>query len=126
MIRDMDLIRKILLAIRDHDGRPSASEVQTLINDTDNGVYGYHIALLLQGGMMTGVDTGPRKDRYGVSTLALTWAGQDFADNIVDDRVWVSAKEKLNDAGLNAASFEIWSQLAVAKINEFLVAGEIA
>ncbi len=81
MIRNMDLIRTIVLAIRAHEGRPSASEVQAIIREEDNGVFGYHIVLLTQGAMMTGVDTSARKDRYGIATLALTWAGQDFADS---------------------------------------------
>lgn len=120
MKRDMNLIRAIVLAIRDHEGRPSASEVQTLIRDDENAVYAYHIALLTQSAMVIGVDTGERKDRYGVANLSLTWAGQDFADNILNDEVWASAQKKLDAAKLNAASFEIWSQLASAKITDLL------
>lgn len=118
MIRDMDLIRAIVLAVRDHEGRPSASEVQSLISNVDNAIFGYHIALLTQGAIMTGVDTSPRKDRYCVASLALTWAGQDFADNILNDGVWASAQKTLDDAELKSASFEVWSQIAVAKITE--------
>ena len=120
MIRNMDLIRAIVLAIREHDGRPSATEVQSIAGNVDNAVFGYHIELLTQGAMMTGVDTGPRKDRYGVANLALTWAGQNFADNIMNDEVWAAAKEALNEAELESASFEIWSQLAVATITKRL------
>ena len=118
MKRNMDLIRAIVLAIRDHDGRPTATEVQALVGNDDNGIFGYHIVLLTQSEMMVGVETGPRKDRYGLSSLALSWAGQDFADNIVDDGVWASARKTLDDAGLKSASFEIWSQIAVGKITE--------
>lgn len=120
MKRDMDLIRAIVLTVRDHEGRPSASEVQELIQDFENEVFGYHIALLTQSAMMTGVETGPRKDRYGMTSLALTWAGQDFADNILNDDVWASAKTTLNDAEMKSASFEVWSHLAVTKIKELL------
>jgi hypothetical protein len=120
MKRDMDLIRAIVLAVREHEGRPSATEVQSLISEPDNGVFGYHIALLTQGEMMTGVETGPRKDRYGVANLALTWAGQDFADNILNESVWASARKALADADLKSASFEVWSQVAIAKITERL------
>ena len=120
MIRNMDLIRGIVLAIRKHDGRPSATEVQSLVGNADNAVFGYHIELLMQGTMMTGVNTGPRKDRYGIANLALTWAGQNFADDILKDEVWSSAKKKLNEAEMQSASFEIWSQLAVAQITKLL------
>jgi hypothetical protein len=116
----MDLIRAIVLAIRQHEGRPSASEVQSLISDEDNGVYSYHIELLLQGDMLTAVDTSPRKDRYGKANMALTWAGQDFADNIINDNVWASAKESVKDAKLNSASFQVWTQIAVSKITELI------
>ena len=120
MKRDMDLIRAIVLAVREYEGRPSACEVQTLINDFENEVFGYHIVLLIQSEMMKGVETGPRKDRYGVTSLALTWTGHDFADNILNENVWASAKKSLNDAGFESASFEVWSQMAVAKIKELL------
>jgi len=118
MIRDMDLIRTIVLTIREHEGRPSASEVQSLIGKVDDGVFGYHIELLTQGVMVTSIDTGPRKDRYGRTNLALTWVGHDFADNIVNDGVWASARKTLDDAELKSASLEVWSQMAVAKITE--------
>ena len=118
MIRDMDLIRAIVLAIRKHETRPSASEVQQLIGDVDDGVFAYHIELLTQSAMVSGIDTGPRKDRYGKANMALTWAGQEFADNIVNDGVWASARKTLDDAELKSASFEVWSQIAVAKITE--------
>ena len=120
MKRDMDLIRAIVLTIRDHEGRPSASEVQTLIRDFENEVFGYHIALLTQSAMVTGVEAGPRKDRYGVTNMALTWAGQDFADNILNDCVWASARKTLDDAELKSASFEVWTNVVVTKIRELL------
>ncbi|TWU24849.1 hypothetical protein Pla52o_11400 [Novipirellula galeiformis] len=122
MIRDMDLIRAIVLAIRNHEARPSAAEVQHLIGNVDDGVFGYHIELLTQGAMVTGIDTGPRKDRYGKANLALTWAGQEFADNIVNDAVWASARKTLDDAELKSASFEVWSQIVVAKITKLCAA----
>ncbi|QDT11323.1 DUF2513 domain-containing protein [Planctomycetes bacterium K23_9] len=118
MIRNMELIRAMVLAIRQHEGRPSASEVQALISDEDNGVYSYHVELLIQGDLITAVDTSPRKDRYGKANLALTWAGQDFADNLVSDEIWASAKQTLAEANLDAASFQIWTQLAIKKITQ--------
>ena len=123
MIRNMDLIRSIVLAIRDHEGRPSASEVQTIVGNLDNAVYGYHLELLIQGAMMTGVETGPRKDRHGLANLALTWAGQDFADNISNDEVWSDAQKSLEEADLQLASIALWTQVALAKISERLGTG---
>lgn len=120
MKRNMDLIRAIVLAIRDHEGRPGAAEVQSLVSNHENDVFGYHIALLVQSEMMSSVETGPRKDRFGVTNLALTWAGQNFADNILEDEVWASAQETLDDAKLESASLQVWSQITLAKITERL------
>ncbi|TWU57192.1 DUF2513 domain-containing protein [Rubripirellula reticaptiva] len=120
MKRDMNLIRRIVLAVRSHEGRPGAGEVQSLISDSENDVFGYHIALLVQSEMMSGVDTGPRKDRFGVTNLALTWAGQNFADNILNDEVWASCQKSLDDAKLESASFEVWSRIAIARITDRL------
>ncbi len=118
MKRDMDLIRGMVLAIRDHDGQPSATELQSLVCNVDNAVFGYHILLLIQAAMMTAVETGVRKDRHGVTNLALTWSGQDFADNIANDGIWASARKTLCDAELESASFAVWSQIVLAKITE--------
>ncbi|TWU48567.1 hypothetical protein Poly51_44670 [Rubripirellula tenax] len=118
MIRNMDLIRAIVLAIREHEAKPSASEVQTLISYNENEVFAYHIVLLTQSAMVTGVETGTRKDRYGISSLALSWSGQELADNLLSDDVWASAKKTLEDAGLQSASFEIWSQVIIARLTK--------
>ncbi|SMP48050.1 Hypothetical protein SAMN06265222_102376 [Neorhodopirellula lusitana] len=114
----MDLIRGIVLAIRNHEGRPSAGEVHALVSNEDNGIFGYHMQLLLQGVLVTGVDTGVRKDRYGLAILALTWTSQDFADNITNDDAWASAHQTLSEAGLESASFAVWSQIVATKITE--------
>ena len=112
MIRNMDLIRTIVLAIRDHEGRPSASEVQSLIGNDDNGIYGYHIVLLTQSELMSGVETGPRKDRYALSNLTPYLGGTGLCRQ---HRQRPSLGECEKDAGGCGTGFSILRNLVASR-----------
>ena len=51
---------------------------------------------------------------------SVIYGDQDFADNILNDCVWASARKTLDDAELKSASFEVWTNVVVTKIRELL------
>ena len=54
MTRNMDTIRRILIAVED-----STAPIEA-IPDCDNGVFSYHVALLIEAGLVRGdVTDGP-------------------------------------------------------------------
>ena len=89
MKRDMDVIRQIVLAVRD------ASDVVREVPGIDQAVFIEHARLLHEAGL---IDAAIQVVQHR-ATLALiwrlTWAGQDFAQSVVDDTVWHKAKENV-------------------------------
>jgi hypothetical protein len=109
MKRDLDLIRKMILAIEDH---PEGWAPQGLTFDgyTPEQV-GYHTYLLIDAGLAKGEDasamgsTGPE----GFIT-SLTWKGHEFADAARDDTRWKKAMGIVKEKG-GSVTLDILTQL---------------
>lgn len=91
MKRDMDLIRRIVMTVRDLP----VTEYLDGLEGVDQSLYAEHANLLIQAGLAEGVF-----DQFlsGGSTCAitrLTWAGHDFADAVADETIWNKAKENV-------------------------------
>ncbi len=93
MKRDMDVIRKILLASAQSEG--SIKQVEGI----DSDVFGFHAHLLVEAGLAhcsIQWDEDSREPRvYSAVVWRLTWQGFDFADSVADDGVWRKAKENV-------------------------------
>jgi len=118
MKRDMDLIRQIVMAVRDNPG----PHLITSIEGVESEVYVEHARLLDEAGL---VEATIIDDIHGVSGLAtinrLTWSGHDFADAIESDTVWEKAKGTAKQAGgwtfgilLDIAKLEIKRRIGMA------------
>ena len=84
----MDIIRRIVLAARDSDG-----PIRNL-DGVDFAVYAEHVRLLHEAGLAdTHIQTTQQRQAVTAVVWRLTWAGQDFADAILDDTLWRKAKE---------------------------------
>lgn len=93
MKRDMELIRKILLAVQ--DGQPN-KPIEGFTNDEVN----YHRALVIDAGFIEGaVLKGNKEIPVSVNLNKLTWAGHDFIDAIASESNWQQVKDFLKDAG---------------------------
>ena len=93
MKRDMDLIRKIILASRATDGYLHK------LQGVDQETFGYHVWLIRQAGLAEcqvdwSVD-GPPARPVLAFVERLTWTGQDFADSITDETIWRKATESV-------------------------------
>jgi hypothetical protein len=90
MKRDMDIIRKIILAVQEAPGPIFKVEG---IDQTD---FNYHVQLIDEAGLAVAVLS---KGQMGIPNKAgifrLTWAGHDFADSITDDTIWEKAKDNV-------------------------------
>ena len=106
MKRDMDLCRRILLAVEaDSDNSPKefpfASEYDTF---TING----HVRLLEDADL---IDVSHPGNMVPWRIDGLTWAGHDFLDAARDEGRWTSAKDRLGDA---------WSTVSFTLLKELL------
>lgn len=118
MKRDLDLIRKIVLTIEDHQhGRaPRAIEVDGY---TDEQI-GYHSYLIVDAGLADGIDATCMDNKSPEWIIThLTSAGHDFADAIRNDTVWSKTKSKLVQVG-SGASIQIVTQLAASYVKSML------
>lgn len=90
MRRDMDIIRKIILAVRD-----SAGPVNSVVGVSGDD-FAYHAQLLEEAGLITAALQANNKQIARAAVIyRLTWSGQDFADSIVSDTLWNKAKENV-------------------------------
>jgi hypothetical protein len=96
--RDMELIRKIVLAI---EGAPTgyAPHPFEVEGYTDEQV-GYHAYLIIDAGLATGTD-GTTSDSSSPEAMlnSLTWAGHEFADAARDETRWKKAMGIVQEKG---------------------------
>ncbi len=89
MRRDMDIIREIMLTVRDADSYVN----HQMLPDIEQAVFGKHAQLLEEAGLIA---CSLQLDSKGVAKSAviyrLTWAGHDFADAITNETIWQKAK----------------------------------
>jgi hypothetical protein len=105
MKRDMDLVRKILLAME--------TDQPVLIPDYDPAVVWHHVWLMAQGHLVTAATSTTQGDAYPVALpVSITSAGHDFLDTVRDDEVWWRIKAEQRDKGLSLP-FTLLQQLAL-------------
>ncbi len=91
MKRDFDLVRKIILEIRElpANSLPVGLEYP---DEYDQDVVNEHIRLLIEAGLIEGNIIDSLDGIFEVQVHRLTWNGQDFADSIQDETLWKKAK----------------------------------
>ena len=96
MKRDMELIRKMLLAL-EKDQNPHELEGYT------KEQLGYHAYLIVDGGLAKGVDSTSRREaQTQIQTALLTvlsWPGAEFLDCARDESIWAQATSKAKSVG---------------------------
>lgn len=98
MKRDMDLARKILLAVEEKEDF-SSWLVPEIEGYTKLEIY-YHIKLLIQAGLAEGENlSSDSGDKWVIKTL--TSYGHDFLDASRNDTTWNKAKESIKSKGLS-------------------------
>lgn len=111
MKRDMELIRKILLAVQD---RQPNKPIEGFTNDELN----YHRALVIDSGLIEGAVLKDNTEiPVSVNLNKLTWAGHDFIDAIASESNWQQVKDFLKDAGKQITIETV--KVAVSKIFGF-------
>jgi len=101
MKRDMELIRKMLLAIED---APTAFAPKQLTIDVEDGVtqeqFGYHAYLLINAGLAEGATATNRGSTSPQARISnLTWDGHEFAAAARDETTWRKAMSIVQEKG---------------------------
>lgn len=121
MTRDMELVRKILLAIAASE-RPLDSAMVRISHYAPEQI-GEHIRLLQEARLVDGTATmGPdRRQRW--SELRLTWWGHDFIECARNETIWRKANEALSGSSGSSGyvGLDVWRQTLIE--SAFLVLG---
>ena len=97
MKRDMELIRKILLAIEDS---PTGYAPRDLAIDGYTAEqFGYHAHLMLEAGLVRGADATTRSSGPNATIFGLTWKGHEFAEAARDESRWKNAMGIVKEKG---------------------------
>jgi hypothetical protein len=90
MKRDMDVVRRIVLAVADSK-EPQIREVEGIPED----VFAAHAQWLEEAGLLEAALPQGKRTAHQAIVFRLTWAGCDFADAVRSDTLWAKAKEKV-------------------------------
>lgn len=98
MRRDLELIRKLILAVEDRDPEHWIPDIQ--IEGYTPQQIGYHNYLIVDAGLAKGTDVSTIEDMLPHWHLShLTSAGHDFADAAKNDSTWNKATTLVKDKG---------------------------
>jgi hypothetical protein len=97
-MRDMDLIRKLLLNLEPVDFRlGNFAIVSPEIEGYNPNQIDHHLDLMCDAGFLNGKESV--KLATGFAFCGLTWEGYELLDSIRDDEVWRKTKGGLQSAG---------------------------
>jgi hypothetical protein len=106
--RDMDLVRKIVLAIEDHPHGYAPDRLD--VEGYTQGQIGYHLYLMVQAGLIEGVESSNlESDSPGAKATCLTWAGHEFAAAARSEGIWAQAKKGIKEK-IGSASMTVITQ----------------
>lgn len=96
MKRDMDIVRKVLIAVE-------SDNANAAIDGYADDAIKYHKALVIEAGLAEGSILKGNIGNHGIPVEVvlrkLTWAGHDFVDAISPESNWVKVKTFLIDSG---------------------------
>ena len=115
MKRDMDLVRKILLAC---EAEPSGWAPSPLVVEGyTEAQIGFHVMLMAEAGLIQGKNITSSKSQ-GPQWLPgpMTWAGYEFLDASRDEGTWGKAKAAVSKVG--GFSFDVLKAILVKYMAE--------
>jgi len=111
MKRDLELIRKMVLAIED---APSGWAPDLNFDGYSDAQVGYHAYLLIDAGLARGQDASTMgSDAPQGFITSLTWAGHEFADAARDETRWKKAMGVVQEKG-GTVTIGVLTQLLIA------------
>lgn len=115
MIRDFELIRKILLEVQSSPASAQPFSVE-FPSEYDQAVVNEHVELLIEAGLIKGKLIKALSGVAGMALHGLTWEGHDFIQAAEKDAIWKRSLEIVKEKG-GAITFDLLKELlkSVAK-----------
>lgn len=115
MKRDMDIVRRIALAVAD---MPFGHVLTALEDDVDAATFGMHVIWMEEAGLIVAnVQEYASGEPPKVRIRRLTWAGCEFADAVRSDTLWEKAKEQVIGPSLSF-SFGLLKDWLAAEVRD--------
>lgn len=120
MIRDLDLLREILIEIESWPPNVSAKKVE--VEGYSYSEVTYHALLLHEAGYIEGATFGDPLHGKAIKPTHLTWEGHEFLDEARDRTVWEKVKKVTAKAGASSVSIlrPILTKVATAEVERAL------
>ena len=118
MKRDLDLARKILLAIEEDEKATGRGLVSIRIEDCSEEQISYHVKLLHEAGLIEAIDRSGGA-RFCWEAKNITWDGHEFLDSARNETLWRKAKEELKKTG--NLSFQILGEMLLSLARNQLI-----
>jgi len=109
MKRDIDLVRKILLAIEMKE-EPTGWIIPEIEGYSEEEIF-YHIKILAEADFLDARNLGGRGG-FEWAAINLTWEGHEFLDASRNETIWKKTKSIINDK-LGSASFDVLKELLI-------------
>jgi len=98
MKRDMDLVRKILMACVDHEHGRAPQDLA--IEGYSEEQIGYHVYLMMEAGLVEAADvTTMGSESPEAVVTSVTWDGHEFLEASRDEGLWENAKQAVGSTG---------------------------
>lgn len=120
MKRDMDLVRKILLAVEASE-RPLDSSLIRISGYSGESIT-EHMRLLNEAGLVEGISAYSVEHRLKWIDVRLTWAGHDFLDAARNETVWAETVAEVRKK-VGSVPFEVLKGVLVDLARESVRAG---
>jgi len=119
MKRDMELVRKILMVLAEHEGESFVGRLN--IDGYNNEIVDYHISIMLDGGLLTG-RSQRGDDRLLCNDIKISWLGNDLLEAIKNDTTWEKMKTFAKSKGLNISDIpvEMLKEIAISVVRSII------
>ncbi len=99
MQRDMDLVRKILFRLEEHEH--GAAPMPFAIDGYSNEQIGFHVRIMDEAGLVRAFDDTPHDfQTWQSSPQSITWEGYEFLEASRSEELWDRAKRAFNTAAV--------------------------
>ncbi len=118
MKRDMELVKKILKRIEEHETNELIYEIA--LEDYDSQKIYYHCHLLIEANLIEGEVDRALGGRMRINRIyGLSWDGHEFLDAAKNEKVWNSVKDKIKEQSISIP-FSIMKNLLLDKLSDLL------
>ena len=123
MRRDMDLVRRILLALEERENH-GAPEPLDFVDEYPKNLVHHHVRLMAEAGLIEAYDCSGVGDGGNAPCWpkSIRMEGYDFLDDARNEGVWGTAKQRLTQIG-GSTSLAVFKALLVQIAKEKLGVG---